>query len=69
MKITEITKSKLDVLREGLEADKTLTEQAVGTLMKIAEQSEKGTWSAPMSLQESLDEDARILAEAGIQIG
>lgn len=68
MKITEVTTTKLTALRESLEADSMLTEQAVNNLMMIAEQAEHGTWSKAMTLEESLAEDARILAAAGITL-
>lgn len=63
MKITEVTKSKLDVLRESLEQSNT-TGIATDNLMAIAEQHIHGTWSEAMTLEESLAEDQRILAEA-----
>lgn len=63
MKSAEFTKSKLDVLKEDLEQNNNtgfLTED----LVKIAEQHINGTWTEPMTLEESLAADRKILEEA-----
>lgn len=60
MKSTEFTKSKLDMLKEDIEQNNDtgfLTED----LVKIAEQHFNGTWSKPMTLEESLDFDRMII--------
>ena len=60
MKITEVTKSKLDVLKEDL-AQNNDTGYLTEDLVKIAEQHINGAWSKPMTLEESLDFDRMIL--------
>jgi hypothetical protein len=63
MKINEITQVNLQALKESLEQSNN-TGVSTDNLMAIAEQHVKGTWSKALSLEESLAEDQRILAEA-----
>lgn len=63
MKITEVTKSKLDVLKEELEQNND-TGFMTEDLVKIADQHFNGEWSEPMTLEESLEFDRKIIAEA-----
>lgn len=60
MKINEVTKSKLDVLKEDL-AQNNDTGYLTEDLVKIAEQHFNGQWSKPLTLEESLDFDRMIL--------
>ena len=60
MKINEVTKSKLDVLKEDL-AQNNDTGYLTEDLVKIAEQHIKGEWSEALTLDESLDFDRMIL--------
>jgi hypothetical protein len=63
MKINEITQVNLQALKESLEKSNT-TGVSTDNLMAIAEQHVNGTWGKAMTLEESLAEDQRILAEA-----
>lgn len=60
MKINEVTKSKLDVLKEDL-AQNNDTGYLTEDLVKIAEQHINGEWSEALTLDESLDFDRMIL--------
>lgn len=63
MKINEITQVNLQALKESLEQSNS-TGVSTDNLMAIVEQHVNGTWSKAMTLEESLAEDQRILAEA-----
>lgn len=66
MKINEVTQNPLKALKEDI-AKNNNSEFATESLQAIAEQHFNCTWSDAMTLEESLAEDARILAEAGIK--
>jgi hypothetical protein len=66
MKITEVIKSDMTILRESLEAS-DLTEQATSTLMMIAEQSTTGTWSESMTAEQMIAENNRLMESLGVK--
>jgi hypothetical protein len=66
MKITEVIKSDMTILRESLEAS-NLTEQATSTLMTIAEQATTGTWSESMTAEQMIAENNRLMESLGVK--
>jgi hypothetical protein len=66
MKITEVIKSDMTILRESLEAS-NLTEQATSTLMIIAEQATTGTWSESMTAEQMIAENNRLMESLGVK--